>query len=160
MKFLIDSWFRELLLVKETTEALKPHCLHHTLYLIVQWGWQGVLFMGPPGNPAEHIQLCLNYDVLSHCPIGSYIWILGPTWWNSLGRTRRCGHVGGGVSLVVDFAVLKELCQIQSHSLPPMCRWRCKLSVTAPAPCLPVWCHIPCHESHGLIPSNYKYTPH
>lgn len=48
---------------------------------------------------------------------------------SSLGRTRRCSLVGGGVSF-----------QCASHCLPPPCRPRCERSVVAPAMC-PIYHH-------------------
>lgn len=38
-------------------------------------------------------------------PTGSHIRCLVPTWGNCLGRVRRCGLGGGGVSLDAGFEV-------------------------------------------------------
>ena len=38
---------------------------------------------------------------------------LVPTWWNCLGRIRRCGFIGGGMLLGIDFEVSKDLCDSQ-----------------------------------------------
>jgi hypothetical protein len=34
----------------------------------------------------------------------------GTSWWNCLGRIRRCGLVGGGVVLGVSLEVPKDSC--------------------------------------------------
>jgi hypothetical protein len=47
---------------------------------------------------------------------------LVPSWWNCLGRIRRCGLFGGGVSLGVIFEVSRVLCDSQL-SLSASCLW-------------------------------------
>jgi hypothetical protein len=56
-----------------------------------------------------------------------------------LGKIKRCGLVGGGVSLLVGFKVLKAHIGPQSSSppptpLPPVCGSGCNLSATVPVP--------------------------
>lgn len=63
--------------------------------------------------------------------------ILVPSWWHRLGKIRRCALVGGGVSMGMGFEVPKRPCHSQL-ALSRACVSRCKLSVTAPAPSLPV----------------------
>jgi len=61
-----------------------------------------------------------------------------PSWWNGWGRIKRCGLVGGGVSLGAGFEVSKVLTISYSLSLSVVCSWiRCQFSPTASAPCLP-----------------------
>jgi hypothetical protein len=54
------------------------------------------------------------------------------SWWNYVGRIRRCGFVGGGVSLEVDFEFSKDSCRFLTLSLSPACALRCELSAAVP----------------------------
>jgi hypothetical protein len=69
---------------------------------------------------------------------------LVPSWWNCLGRIRRCRFVGRGMSPGVGFKVSKD-----THHTPfplffvPACRSRCELT-TVPATVSSLWHH------HGL----------
>ena len=40
--------------------------------------------------------------------VGSYVLIVGPSWWNYLGKIKRSGLVEGTVSLGVGFEVSRE----------------------------------------------------
>lgn len=62
---------------------------------------------------------------------------LVPSWWNCLERIRRCGLIGGAVSLEVALSS----CHFQLALSPCTCGSRYKRSATAPAPGLPVCCH-------------------
>ena len=56
-------------------------------------------------------------------PVGSYIWILGPSCWNSLGRIRRRGLVGGGVHCGWAFTFQRFISFLISFSCFCACRW-------------------------------------
>jgi hypothetical protein len=44
-----------------------------------------------------------------NCLLASYVWMIAPQLWNCLGRIRRHGFAGGGVSLGVGFEVSKSV---------------------------------------------------
>lgn len=73
-----------------------------------------------------------------------------------LGKIRRCGLFGGGMSLGVDFEISKAYDILSSFlvclsCLSVSCLWvRCKLSANAPYPCLPACYNNPHHNGYGL----------
>ena len=73
-------------------------------------------------------------------------------WPIGSGIIRRCGLVGGNVSLwgwVLRSSVLKVCCcGIQSPSVA--CRSRCRILSSSPAPCLPAQCDALHHDDNGL----------
>lgn len=72
-----------------------------------------------------------------------------PSWW-TVGRIRRCGFIGEGMSLWAEFRV--------SKALSSDCISICKLSPSDPTtPCLPDGCHYPCHDVHGVLPSGTQF---
>jgi hypothetical protein len=72
--------------------------------------------------------------------------------WNCLGRIRRRGLVGGGVSLGMGFEVLKAhaISSELSDTLASYLGIRYMFSATAPTPWITSCCHTPCHDGHGL----------
>ena len=81
----------------------------------------------------------VHFQELDHCgildengPSYAHIFVcLVPSEWNCLGWIRRCGLVGGGVSLEVGFEVFQSL----TLRLLPVDQ-DVKLSAATPAPCL------------------------
>lgn len=72
-------------------------------------------------------------------PTGSYVWNLGPSWWNYLGKISL---IGGGVSLGWILMFQKPMPAHGSDPvsfLSPLCFWNgvCKLTATTAMPRIP-----------------------
>jgi hypothetical protein len=67
-----------------------------------------------------------------------------------LGGIRRCGFVGGGVSLRVDFRVSKAQANPSVLLFLLSVDREEELSVTSPAPCLLACHHAPYHDDDRL----------
>ena len=68
------------------------------------------------------------------------------------GTIRRCGLVGGSVSLwgrALRYPMLKLHPEWNSFLLMPADQ-DVELSAPSPAPCLPAHCHASCHDDNGL----------
>lgn len=79
------------------------------------------------------------------------------------GRTKRCGLLGGVMSLGAGFEVSNQsILGALSLSLPPL-GISCSSSATAPAPYLPAGCRGLHHDGHRLITEvvspNYLFSP-
>lgn len=86
------------------------------------------------GTAADGMSLwCLNEND-HHRLIDLSAWSPGVALF---GRLRRCGLVGGSLSLGAGFEVSKSLFQTQSLPQTAVCGSGCKLPATSPALCLP-----------------------
>jgi hypothetical protein len=76
----------------------------------------------------------------------------GPHRFIGSGTSRRCGLVGGSMSLWVSFEASEAQARPQCHSLFLLSADpNIELSATSPVPCLPV-CHCAsCHNDSGLM---------
>lgn len=86
--------------------------------------------------------------------------MLGPKVVDYLGNIRKCGLVGGAVSLGVMGGVrFQKSTSFQSVLCLVVVVLTCKLSATAPVSCLPACCHVLYQVSHGLTLRNWKQRP-
>lgn len=111
-----------------------------------------------PGKMKIERLFCLFVYILlkqQYLPTSSYIWRFGPQSLELCRRIRRCGLVGGGVSLGVGFEDSKAHTILIAISLPHDFG-SCKILATAPLPCLPACCHAAHHDGHTLTIWNCK----